>query len=201
MIGKYDKHGNPLELDFSEESIVKRSFKSYYNDEGELEERIETDDLNEEKDKDEEEFKLDLDDEKDEDEDEEEIEDEKDDEDDCDESMVDEIAFALEESTLNEKERTRMDRKKLRGKKDALKLITKGQFSKWDLRKKAMFVAKFQYMEISPGKGRYIKRKKPKNVQDVFKLMKKKAKVLKKTMRSKGSAIAKKIQRIKARGK
>lgn len=116
------------------------------------------------------------------------------------EELEEEFNFYLNENNINEKERTRIERKKIRGKKEALRIATKGQFDNWDLRKKAMFIARYEYKELAPGKGRYIKRQSPKNVQDVFKQLKKKKKMMKKMMKTKGTMIAKKIKRIKARG-
>ena len=145
---EYDTEGNPMELDFSEGNMA-RSFKDFYSDKSPVEEDI---DIN--------------------------FDDNEllgDDEIENDDSVAE---LETGHNQVQEKEKTRMERKKVRGRIAALKVATKGQWDAWDMKKKALFLSKFEYKEISPGKGRFVKRKKPKAVADVFKQLKKKAKKL-----------------------
>ena len=114
--------------------------------------------------------------------------------------LVDEDFDSLEEKELiTEKERTRLDRAKTRAMKAALKLATKGKFDTWDLRKQAAWRAKFEFKQLSPTKGRFIKRKKPLNPAILFKQMRKKSKRFKKLLKTRGKQIQKKA--LRKRGK
>ena len=100
---------------------------------------------------------------------------------------------------LLEKVRTKEDRLKTQAMKNALNIATKGDYSNWDINKQAMFRAKYEYFPMGIRKGKFVKRKKPLDVQKLKKNMKKKSKSMKKLMKSKGKSMARKAQLKKGR--
>ena len=112
-------------------------------------------------------------------------------------SLIEDDQITEVKSSNTTRPRTELDRKKLRAKKDALAQITKGEFKDWDLKRQAQFHARYQYKEISPTKGRYVRREKPLNPADVMKKLRKQSKRMKRLMKAKGKTISKKAQRIR----
>ncbi len=190
---EFDLEGNPKELNFEEEIGIERSFKEFYQDEmdgqelykvfgdWELEEHTiddpalyaAEDDLKKK-------LQNELD---------------PDGEDDEEEPSI----SGDSEEELEEKERTKADRMKSRARKDALNKFTKGKFATFTLDQKAQFIAKHEIKFLGPKKAKVVRRAKPKNPADVKKQLKKKAKVLKRTLKSKGAAIRAKALRKRGR--